>query len=323
MIFITGASGFVGKALCVKLSKHHILRILVRDKKKDPLFSNVDIVEASLSSRQDWRSMLSGVSVVIHCAARDHEMRETSSDPLADFRRVNVDGTLRLAQQASEVGVRRFIFLSSIKVNGEGTQLGHPFNPDQIPAPVDPYGISKYEAEIGLKALAEETGMEVVIIRAPLVYGPGVKRNFLSMMELLQKGIPLPLGGVTKNRRSLVFLENLVDLISVCIEHPDAANQTFFVSDDKDLSTTALLRKISEALGLTANLFAVSPALISFGARIIGRADFSLRLCGSLQVDISKTKELLGWSPTVGIDEGLRLTAEYLLEMQYKKSLYD
>jgi len=316
MILVTGASGFVGGALCASLVNHSPLRISVRDKSKTELFANVDIFEASISPDQDWSPSLSGVSAVIHCAARVHVMSEEAADPLFEFRRVNVDGTLNLARQASEAGVRRFVFISSIKVNGECTDLGHPFTADQIPAPSDPYGVSKYEAEMGLRALSEETGMEVVIIRSPLVYGPGVKANFLSMMNWLWRGIPLPLGGVTKNRRSFVFIDNFVSMIIACINHTAAANQTFLVSDDEDLSTSGLLECMALALGLPSKLIAVPTALITLGAKLIGRPDISQRLCGSLQVDIRKTKDLLGWSPPVSVDEGLRKTASHFLKIQ-------
>ena len=316
MILVTGASGFVGGALCASLVNHSPLRISVRDKSKTELFANVDIFEASIFPDQDWTSALSGVSVVVHCAARVHVMSEEGADPLFEFRRVNVDGTLNLARQAFEAGVRRFVFISSIKVNGECTDLGHPFTADKIPAPSDPYGVSKYEAEMGLRALSKETGMEVVIIRSPLVYGPRVKANFLSMMNWLQRGTPLPLGGVTKNRRSFVFIDNLVSMVITCIYHPAAANQTFLVSDDEDLSTTGLLGRMALALGQHTKLIPVSTALITLGAKLIGRADIAQRLCGSLQVDIKKTKELLGWAPPVSVDEGLRQTAAHFLKMQ-------
>lgn len=317
MILVTGASGFVGGALCASLVKRFPLRMSVRDKSKVDLLSNNDIFEASLSPDQNWSAALSGVSVVVHCAARVHVMNEKSIDPLAEFRRVNVDGTLNLARQAFESGVRRFVFISSIKVNGESTSLDHPFTADQIPAPSDSYGVSKYEAELGLMALAKETRMEVVIIRLPLVYGPGVKANFLSMMNWLQRGIPLPLGGITKNRRSFVFLGNLVDIIITCINHPAAANQTFLVSDDEDMSTAGLLEHMAVALGQPSKLITVPTTLITLGAKLIGRSDISQRLCGSLQVDIKKTKDLLGWLPPVSVVEGLSQTATYFLKKRF------
>ena len=317
MILLTGGSGFVGRGVLELLSKHQPVRATLRQLNiAGGTFHGVDFIQSSLSMDQDWSSALSGVSVVVHCAARVHVMNKDAKDSLLEFRRVNVSGTLNLARQASKAGVRRFVFISSIKVNGECTDLGHPFTADQIPAPSDPYGVSKYEAEIGLKTLSKETGMEVVIIRPTLVYGPGVKANFLSMMNWLWRGIPLPLGGIAKNRRSFVFLDNLVDLINVCISHPAAANQTFLVSDDEDLSTAGLLDRMALALGRPSKLITVPTALITLGAKLIGRSDISQRLCSSLQVDIKKTKDLLGWSPPVRVDVGLRQTAAHFLQMQ-------
>jgi len=244
-------------------------------------------------------------------------MSDTSSDPLTEFRKVNVEGTLSLARQAAAAGVRRFIFISSIKVNGEGTVLGAPYHADAQPLPADPYGISKMEAEQGLRALAADTGMEVVIIRPTLVYGPGVKANFLNLMRWLHKGVPLPFGAI-HNLRSLVALDNLVDLIVTCIDHPAAANQTFLVSDGEDLSTTELLRRMGTALGKPARLFPVPSRLIEVGAAMLGKQALAQRLCGSLQVDISKTRELLNWTPPVSVDEALRKTAKHFLEQQSK-----
>ena len=316
MILLTGASGFVGRAVLASVRQRRSIRVAMRQPETADFPDDVGVVEASLSPHQDWIRALSGVSAVIHCAARVHVMNEEAADPLAEFRRVNVDGTLRLARQAMEAGVRRFVFVSSIKVNGEHSQPGHPFAADQIPAPGDPYSISKCEAEAGLRALSEETGMEVVVIRPPLVYGPRVKANFLAMMLWLQRGVPLPLGGVTENRRSLVFLDNLVDLIITCLDHPAAAHQTFLVSDDEDLSTAALLRRMAAALGRPARLIPVPVGLITLGAKLIGRPGIAQRLCGSLQVDIGKTKALLGWKPPISVDEGLRRTAAHWIQSQ-------
>ena len=317
MILLTGGSGFVGRAVLKSLSAHHPVRSANRQMTiSEALPYGVDFFQSSLSPNQNWFPALLGVSSVIHCAARVHVMNELAVDPLHEFRLVNVDGTLNLAKQASKAGVRRFIFISSIKVNGECTEYGYPFTADQVPAPCDPYGVSKWEAELALRALSKETGMEVVIIRAPLVYGPGVKANFRTMMQWVQRGLPLPFGGVTKNQRSFVFLDNLVDLIISCVDHPAAANQTFLVSDGKDLSTAALLKGMASALGKTSNLISVPPLLIALGAKLIGRADVAKRLCNSLQVDICKTKELLGWSPLIGPYEGFRRTAQHFLETQ-------
>lgn len=308
MIIVTGASGFVGKALVARLAAQRLLRVSLRQMIND-FPENVEVVHAELTPDQDWSRSLAGVGAVIHCAARVHVMNEQSAEPLAEFRRVNVDGTMHLARQAASAGVRRFVFVSSIKVNGEQTRPGSPFVADQKPMPEDPYGISKTEAEEGLRALANETGMEVVIIRPPLVYGPGVKANFLAMMRWLKRGIPLPLGAVTENRRSLVALDNLVDLIVTCIDHPAAANQTFLVSDGESLSTAALLRRMGEALGRPARLIPVPVPVLQMGGALLGKRDMAQRLCGSLEVDIGKTRELLGWTPPISVNEGLRRTA--------------
>jgi UDP-glucose 4-epimerase len=236
-ILVTGAKGFVGSAVCAALVAKYSVRGVARQLDASPLLEGVEFVSGELSVDFDWPGALAGIGIVVHCAARVHVMNEVSSDPLAEFRRVNVAGTLHLARQAAVAGVKRFIFLSSIKVNGEQTQIGSPFTADQTPNPADSYGVSKMEAEEGLRTLARDTGMEVVIIRSPLVYGPGVKANFLAMMRVLYRGVPLPLGAVTQNKRSLVALDNLVDFVLTCLAHPAAANQTFLVSDGESLST--------------------------------------------------------------------------------------
>ena len=224
----------------------------------------------------------------------------------------NVEETLNLALQAAAVGVRRFVFISSIKVNGESTSLGQAFAVENVPNPQDPYGISKLEAEQGLINISNQVGMEVVIIRPPLVYGPGVKANFLAMMRWLQKGLPLPLGAIY-NRRSLAALDNLVDLIVTCLDHPAAANRTFMVSDDEDISTTELLRRTSKALGKPAYLVPVPESLLQIGAKLLGKQGIIPRLFGNLQVDISHTKQILDWTPPINVDDGLRKTAEWFL----------
>jgi len=231
---------------------------------------------------------------------------------LSDYRRVNTQDTLRLATLAAAHGVKRFIFLSSIKVNGDFTHPRKPFTPFDLPKPRDPYGISKLEAEQGLFRIAEETGMEVVIIRPPLVYGPNVKANFLSMVKILSNSIPLPFGCI-RNLRSLVALDNLIDLILKCVAHPAAANQIFLVSDDEDLSTVELLRRMGCALGKPARLLPVPISCLTFLASIFGKHKLLQNACLSLQVDISKTRELLEWHPVVSVDEGLRQVARNFL----------
>lgn len=262
-----------------------------------------------LSPITDWSEALQRVRTVVHCAARVHVMEEKSSNPLAAFRQMNVEGTANLARQAEAAGARRFIFLSSIKVNGEFTAEGRPFTADDVPAPQDPYGISKLEAEQLLRKIAAETGMEVVIIRPPLVYGSGVKANFESLMRCLTRGVPLPLAAATENRRSLVALENLVDLIVTCLEHPAAANQTLLVSDGEDLSTADLLKRLGAVLGHPARLFYLPPPLLRLGATVVRKPGIYQRLYGSLQLDIAKTHQLLNWAPPISVDEGLRSTA--------------
>ena len=308
-IMVTGGSGFVGRTLLERLHQDGYGLIAPS---RTPLAQApagvVNPLVAGLAVDVDWSASLEGAAVVIHSAARVHVMKDTAADPLMEFRKANVDGTLSLARQAAAAGVQRFIFLSSIKVNGEGTELGHPYRADDTPAPQDPYGVSKMEAEQGLRALASETGMEVVIIRPVLVYGPGVKANFRSMMSWLRKGIPLPLGA-TGHKRSLVAVDNLVDLIVTCIDHPAAANQTFLVSDGEDLSTTQLLQRMGSALGRPARLLPVPANLLEAGAAMLGRRAIAQRLCGSLQVDIGKTRELLAWAPPVSVDDALRKTA--------------
>lgn len=317
-LLVTGATGFVGKALISTLAsdKKHQVRACVR--RTDVLLpANVAAVTIpDLTAHTDWRIALEHIDAVVHAAARVHVMDESSADPLAAFRRVNVAGTLNLARQAAAAGVRRFIFVSSIKVNGEATTPGHPYTADDVPQPQDPYGVSKHEAEQGLLSLAQETGMEIVIIRPVLVYGPGVKANFQSMMRWLDKGVPLPLGGITGNRRSMVALDNLINLIVTCLQHPAAANQVFLVSDGEDLSTTALLQRTAKALQKPARLLPVPAWMLNAAARMLGKANVAQRLCGSLQVDIGKTSALLEWQPPVKMDAALRATAEAFHALQ-------
>jgi nucleoside-diphosphate-sugar epimerase len=317
-ILVTGASGFIGTALIKRLQadEKFSIRAAVRRLAGLNRLNGAHLIETGdLASVADWQSVLEGIDVVVHLAARVHVMQDTAADSFAEFRKVNVDGTLNLARQAQQAGVKRFIFISSIKVNGEQTPLGRPFGAEDIPAPIDPYGISKREAEDGLRELCSGSTMDYVIIRPPLVYGPGVKGNFLHLMTWLNKGIPLPLASI-QNKRSLVALDNLVDLIITCITHPSAANQTFLASDGEDLSTPELLTRTAAAIGKRPYLLHVPVALLDFIARCLGKTAAIQKLCGSLQIDIGKTCERLGWRPPVGIDQALQATAQHYLGAQ-------
>ncbi|MDX2464380.1 MAG: SDR family oxidoreductase [Porticoccus sp.] len=310
-ILVTGASGFVGQALVSLLSTKTRIRVCAAARSKlEDLPSNSRCVEVGdISSVTDWTDALRAMQIVVHTAARVHIMNDSAEDTLTEFRKVNVEGTLNLARQAVEAGVRRFMFISSVKVNGERTYTDTPFLADAIPRPMDAYGVSKYEAEVGLYRLAEETDMEIVVIRPPLVYGPRVKGNFASMVRILEKGIPLPFGAI-HNKRSLVALDNLLDLIVTCIDHPDAANQTFLAGDGEDMSTTELLKRLGKALGKPARLIPLPGNLLTFVAVLLGKKSVAQRLYGSLQVDISKAREVLGWEPPITVDEGLRRAVE-------------
>lgn len=307
-VLITGATGFVGTALISRLRNDSHFRVRASSRRISPAVDGVEFVVVQDCASHAVRPALNGVDTVIHLAARVHVMREASTDPLAQFRLVNTAGTDVLATQAARAGVRRFVYLSSIKVNGEKTFPGRPFTERDKPAPIDAYGISKFEAELALQKIARETGMEVVVIRPPLVYGAGVKANFRRMMQWLRRRVPLPFGAV-HNYRSLVGLDNLVDLIITCARHPNAANETFLAGDGEDLSTTQLLRRLAAALGYPARLFPVPRSLLRFGFAMINQREMEQRLCGSLQVDISRAYELLGWRPPLSVDEGLRRVA--------------
>ena len=310
-ILITGASGFVGAAALRHLqaqgfAPRPVFRSAASAQAAGWDASKGAAIVPDISAQSDWAAALAGVEVVLHCAARAHIMRDEALDPLAEYRRVNVQGTLRLAEQAAAAGVRRFVFISSIKVNGESTVLGQPYRADAPPAPEDAYGQSKAEAEAGLQAIAAKTRMELVIIRPPLVYGPGVKGNFASMLRWMGKGVPLPLAAASKNRRSLVALDNLLDFIATCIQHPKAAGEVFLVSDGDDCSTAGLLRSIARAQGRSARLLWLPVDLLQLAANLLGKGGVAQRLLGSLQVDISKNRQLLDWQPPIGLDEGLR-----------------
>lgn len=315
-ILLTGATGFVGRAMVTRLlADGRGVTAWVRQASAALPTSVTQLVgemsdlladDAAGTRRADLRTALSGADVVIHAAARAHVMQERTAEPLAEYRRVNVDGTLALARATAEAGVRRFVFVSSIKVNGEHTAPGQPFRADDAPAPGDAYGVSKWEAEQGLFQLSRETGMEVVVIRPPLVYGPGAKGNFAAMVRWVARRVPLPLGAVRHNRRSLVGLDNLVDLIVTCLDHPGAANQVFLAADGEDLSTADLLQRVGRAMGRPARLLPAPVWALQAAAALLGKRAVAERLLGSLQVDGSKARELLGWSPPCTVDEGLR-----------------
>ena len=309
-ILVTGASGFVGKSLTAELFRQgYAIGAAVRSTKSQ--ISNAEVVVVGeIDGNTDWINALRNVDVVIHLAARVHVMKENFANPLAEFRKVNVEGTQQLAQSAANAGVKRFVYVSSVKVNGEQTGLS-PFTELDIPNPQDPYGVSKWEAEQGLMRIAEEMGMEVVIIRPPLVYGAGVKANFASMMQVVKRGIPLPFGTI-RNKRSFVYVGNLVSFILLCIDHPVAANQTFLISDGHDISTTELLRGCAESLGVKAKLLPIPQKAVEFCIALLGKRDMVQRLCGNLQVDITKARTLLGWTPPISVTDGLKATAKGL-----------
>lgn len=305
-VLVTGATGFVGGAMVEHLVASDV-PVTASVRRHVAVRRGVTEVRiGNLGAETDWRPALTGCRAVVHCAARVHVLRDIAPEPLAAFREANVDGTLALARQAAAAGARRFIFLSSIKVNGEGSSLGAPYRATDVPHPVDPYGISKYEAEKALIDFAASGALDLVIIRPPLVYGPGVKANFLSMARWIANGVPLPFGGVTANRRSFVALANLVDLIATCLTHEAAVRQIFLVSDGEDLSTAELLRRTARALDVAPRLIPVPAPLLACGAGLVGRRDIWQRLGGTLQVDSIPTRSRLAWHPPLSVDEGLR-----------------
>lgn len=301
---ITGATGFVGRAVADLATRSGwLVRAAVRSTPVAPHVGREVVGHLDLAATTDWHDAMEGVDAVIHCAARVHVLKETTNDPLAEFRRVNVEGTRRLAEQAASQGVRRFVFVSSIGVNGSET-FEVPFRADDLPSPATAYARSKLEAEQVLLGLARSSTMEVTIIRPPLVFGPGAPGNFRMLLRAIRWGLPMPFGAV-QNRRSMVAIDNLADLLLLCISHPGAANQTFLVSDGEDLSTPELLRRISAALKRPARLVPVPVAFLELAARALGQHAKFRQLCGSLQVDIEKTRALLGWAPPCAVDDAL------------------
>ncbi|MFS1977281.1 UDP-glucose 4-epimerase family protein [Vibrio splendidus] len=310
-ILVTGSTGFVGSRVVELARKRDWAVIPVVRKQIEPLINS--LVVPSIDASTDWSGAFESVDCIVHCAARVHQMNESEQDALAAYQEVNTLGTLNLARQTAKAGVKRFVFVSSIKVNGEFSEPNLPFEPNLNNTPQDPYGLSKYEAEVELAKLSKETGLEVVIIRPPLVYGPGVKANFLSMMRLIDKGIPLPFGAI-KNQRSLVYLDNLSSLILTCCEHLSAPGQTFLASDDHDVSTTQLMRTIAQSMGKSPRLIPIPMAWIQAGSSALKKKHIAQRVCGNLQVEIGLTKEILGWKPPVSFEQGIKRTVEAYLK---------
>ena len=307
-MLLTGSSGFVGAALAKSIEASNF-GLVAPTRSGFGSNNNSQIARLAetigeINAATEWGGFLEGVETIVHCAAVSEVAKNPDAQQLHALRSVNTDGTLNLARQAALSGVRRFVFLSSIKVNGDSTRLGKPFMCDDSPKPVDAYGRSKLDAERGLQEVAREAGMEFVIIRLPLVYGAGVKGNFRMLMQLVEYGVPLPLSNI-RNKRSLIGIDNLVDLISICISHPKAANQIFLASDDQDLSTTELLRGLAKAMGKSTRLFPFPEQFLVAAAQCVGKSTFAEKLLGSLQVDISKTKLLLSWAPRVSLQDGL------------------
>ncbi|MCG7489672.1 SDR family oxidoreductase [Vibrio sp. Of14-4] len=310
MILITGSNGFLGSRI-VELCENRELSLLDRgeeNKHKAHRFQRAEI-----NPHDDYSLALSGCSTVIHCAARVHSMKDKACDSLKEYRDVNTKGTINLAKQAIKAGVKRFIFISSIKVNGGKTKHNHPFRMDDDHDPVDNYGLSKSEAELELRLLAKRSEMDIVIIRPTLIYGPGVKANFASLMNLVSKGVPLPFGCITGNSRSLVSLDNLVDLIVTCVDSEKAANQVFLVSDDHDISTSRMVREMARALGKSERQLPLPVWCYILIGKLFNRMDIIDRLTGSLQVDIKHTKDTLGWTPPQTLQEGFAKAAKALL----------
>ena len=332
---VTGATGFVGHALCGFLTERgHDVRAAVRkpagleaswasrprsadqpaDHKGTAPGVLREVVVGDMSTDAYWGAATDGCDAVFHLAARVHVMDETAADPLVEFRKVNTSGTEKLAQSAAESGVKRFVYASSVKVNGEWTTT-QPFSEVDVPQPIDPYGVSKWEAEQALHRIASVSNLEVAIVRPTLIYGPGVGANFLALMKFVASGKPLPFGAV-HNRRSFTSLANFCDFLYVCATHPQAAGETFMVSDGVDVSTAALVKKMAEVLKKPANLLPIPAGMINFFGTVLGKKEFARRLTGSLQVDITKARHLLDWSPPQKMEDALVETVEWFRDTE-------
>jgi nucleoside-diphosphate-sugar epimerase len=311
-VVVTGANGFIGRGVLKGLHAHGIpvlgtVRLLQGG---DEEAKNMDLVPVGdLGPETNWEGVLTNAKAVIHLAGLAHILTETSPDLLAAYRLVNVAGTERLARSAARLGVKRFIYLSSIGVNGNTSSFIPATEGDQ-PAPHNAYARSKWEAEQILQGIGRDTGMEIVIVRPPLVYGPGVKANFLALMRLVDRGVVLPFGKVD-NLRSLLGLDNLVDFLCLCLDHPKAAGQTFLVADGEDVSTPDLIRTIAAAMGKPARLLPVPPRLLWLAGRLTGRSETLNKVCGSLRLDISKARQMLGWKPIIGLSDGIENTVRW------------
>ena len=331
-VLITGAGGFIGRALCEKILAEgwHVRGTLRSGSDLDRLPDGVEAFSiASIDSDTNWDDALAGIDTVVHLAARVHVMDDSSSDPLTEYRKVNVEGTKCLAIAAAKAGIKRFVYISSIKVNGERTdpqitqitrirekesvnrgresELKKVFSEKDVPEPHDPYAVSKWEAE---QVLHDVAGLEVVILRPPLVYGPGVKANFFRLFKIVERGIPLPLASI-KNRRSFIYLGNLIDAIIICINHPEAAGHTFLVGDEENISTPGLIRQIALALGKPARLFSIPPFLMRLAGKLLGKSAAIDRLLGSLTIDSNWIREKLDWKPPYTMEQGIRETARW------------
>lgn len=311
-VLVTGANGFVGRGLCERLIRDG-WQVQGAVRKPDGLRELASGVQGlavgDIETATDWSEALKGVEAVIHLAARVHIMHDAVKDQLTEYRKANTEGTLRLAQMAVRAGIKRFVYISSVKVHGEVT-MDNPFSETDILSPKDPYAISKLEAEQALGRIAQENGLEVVVLRPPLVYGPGVRANFLQLMKIVDRGIPLPLKGI-ENKRSMIYLGNLADAIVACLVHPNAAGKVFLVGDKETVSTAELITRIADILGKPPHLFAIPKRFLKLAAAVFKKTAVVDRLIGSLAVDSTNIRRMLGWHPPFSMDEGLRRTVQW------------